>query len=170
MMGIILSHRCWVDSPPPRHGRSGAPTLNPPLPSRRPRREGGGLGKWVSVSPPPPQSNFLPAQVWREKPGRQLPGGRGVYHCSEMLMSVQETPKLMICVAASLCLPVCVLLLVRGPQEVQPVHCPRFAADFWRKARRTGPGLCLVGVEAAGDPCPGEGISVGSSATCRSAQ
>ena len=41
-VGIILSHRCWVDPPPP-------------LPARRPRREGGGLGKWASVSPPPPR-------------------------------------------------------------------------------------------------------------------
>ena len=63
-VGIILSHRCWVDPPPPpRHGRSGTPALNPPLPSRRRGRGGGG---WVSVSPPPPpQSNFLPA-VCRE--------------------------------------------------------------------------------------------------------
>ena len=31
-------------------------------------------------------------------------------------------------------------------------------------------GLCLVGARAAGDPCPGEGISVRSSPTCQSAQ
>ena len=51
-VGIILS------PPPARHGRSGAPALNPPLPSRRPRREGGGLGKWASVSPLPPAEQF----------------------------------------------------------------------------------------------------------------
>ena len=62
-VGINLSHRCWVD-PPPRHGRSGAPALNPPLPSQWPRREGGGLGKWASVSSPP-QSNFLPALLYK---------------------------------------------------------------------------------------------------------
>ena len=58
-MGIILSHRCWVDPPPPAR-QVGHPRPEPPLPSRRPRT-GRGLGKWASVSPPPPQSNFLPA-------------------------------------------------------------------------------------------------------------
>ena len=54
--------------PPPRHGRSGTPALNPPLPSRRPRREGGGVGKMAfHVTPPPPQSNFLPAQLTNGK-------------------------------------------------------------------------------------------------------
>ena len=60
-VSIILSHRCWVD-PPPRHGRSGTPALNPPS-RHRGQGGGGGLGKWASVSPPPPQSNFLPAQL-----------------------------------------------------------------------------------------------------------
>ena len=63
-VGIILSHGCWVDPPPPRHGRSGTPALNSPLPSRRPRREGGGVGKMGFRVTPPPQSNFLPAQAW----------------------------------------------------------------------------------------------------------
>ena len=60
-VGIILSHRCWVDPRPPRHGRSGTRALNPP--SRHGGQgRGGALGKWASVSPPPPpQSNFLPA-------------------------------------------------------------------------------------------------------------
>ena len=64
-VGIILSHGCWVD-PPPRHGRSDTPALNPPLPSRRPRR--GGVGKMgLRVTPPPPQSNFLPALLHHRK-------------------------------------------------------------------------------------------------------
>ena len=66
-VGIILSHRCCVDLPPPRHGRSGTPALNPPLPSRRPRRVGGG-GGWENGPPcqPPPQSNFLPAKSFHQ--------------------------------------------------------------------------------------------------------
>ena len=51
-VGIILSHRCWVDPPPPPHGRSGTPALNSPLPSRRPRREGGGGGNGLPCHPP----------------------------------------------------------------------------------------------------------------------
>ena len=61
-MGIILSHRCWVDPPPPWHGRSGTPALNPP--SRHGGQGGGGGGMGFRVTPPPPpQSNFLPALV-----------------------------------------------------------------------------------------------------------
>ena len=55
-VGINLSHRCWVD-PPPRHGRSGTPALNSPLPSRRPRREGRGVGKIGFRVAPPPQGS-----------------------------------------------------------------------------------------------------------------
>ena len=41
-VGIILSHRCWVDPPPPPPARQvGHPRPEPPLPSRRPRRGGG---------------------------------------------------------------------------------------------------------------------------------
>ena len=63
-VGIILSHRCWVDPPPPPARQVGHPRPEPPLPSRRPRREGGGVGKmgFRVPPPPPPQSNFLPAQ------------------------------------------------------------------------------------------------------------
>ena len=57
---IILSHRCWVDPPPPLARQVGHPRPEPPLPSRRPRR--GGVGKMgLRVPPPPRQSNFLPA-------------------------------------------------------------------------------------------------------------
>ena len=67
-VGIILSHRCWADPPPParqvRH-----PRPEPPLPSRRPRR-GGGLGKWASVSPPPPAEQFSS----RQGPPSDIPG------------------------------------------------------------------------------------------------
>ena len=49
-MGIILSHRCWVDPPPPAR-QVGHPRPEPPLPSRRPRRGGGGDG--LPCHPPP---------------------------------------------------------------------------------------------------------------------
>ena len=59
-VGVILSHRCWVDDPPPPPARQvGHPRPEPPLPSRRPRR-GWGLGKWASVSPPPPPARSRP--------------------------------------------------------------------------------------------------------------
>ena len=65
-VGIILSHRCWVD-PPPRHGRSGTPALNPPPPVTAAKEGGGGggLGKWASVSPPARRAIFFPP--WRYK-------------------------------------------------------------------------------------------------------
>ena len=47
-VGIILSHRCCVDPPPPPARQVGRPRPGPPpqVPSRRPRREGGGgVGK-----------------------------------------------------------------------------------------------------------------------------
>ena len=57
-VGIILSHRCWP--PPPRHGRSGTPAVNPPS---RHGGQGGGLrvGKMGLRVTPPPKSNFLAA-------------------------------------------------------------------------------------------------------------
>ena len=59
-VGIILSHVCWGWTPPPCTAGRAAPAQTP-LPARRPRRGRGRLGKWASVPPPPPQSNFLPA-------------------------------------------------------------------------------------------------------------
>ena len=52
-VGIILSHRCWVDPPPPRPGRSGTPALNPP--SRHGSQGGGWVGKMGLRPPPPPR-------------------------------------------------------------------------------------------------------------------
>ena len=61
-VGIILSHLCWGRTPPPPGTAGRAAPAQTPLPARRPRRGRGGLSKWASVpSPPPPQSNFLPA-------------------------------------------------------------------------------------------------------------
>ena len=57
-VGIILSHRCWVDPPPPRHGRSGTPALNPP--SRHGGQGGGGVGKMGFRVTPPPRAIFFP--------------------------------------------------------------------------------------------------------------
>ena len=73
-VGVILSHRCWVDPPPPRHGRSGTPALNPPPPPVTAAKEGGG---WENGLPchPPPQSNFLPAL------GLAVSGGGGGWGC-----------------------------------------------------------------------------------------
>ena len=60
-VGIILSHRCWVDPPPPaRQVGHPRPELPPPVTAAK---EGGG-GGWengLPCHPPPPQSNFLPA-------------------------------------------------------------------------------------------------------------
>ena len=54
-VGIILSHRCWVDPPPPRHGRSGTPALNPP-PVTAAKEGGRGVGKMgLRVTPPSEQ-------------------------------------------------------------------------------------------------------------------
>ena len=78
-VGIILSHRCWVDPPPPWHGSSGTPALNPPS---RHGGQGGGVGKMGFRVSPPPQSNFLPAyllkndirEIWNptEYPGSDI--------------------------------------------------------------------------------------------------
>ena len=62
-VGIILSHRCWVDPPPPpRHGRSGTPALNPPPPVTAAKEGGGGVGKmgFRVTPPPPPRAIFFP--------------------------------------------------------------------------------------------------------------
>ena len=50
--------------PPPPARQVGRPRPEPPLPSRWPRREGGGLGKWASVSHPPPP----PAEQFSSRP------------------------------------------------------------------------------------------------------
>ena len=47
--------------PPPPARQVGHPCPEPSLPSRRPRREGGGWENGLPCHPPPPQSNFLPA-------------------------------------------------------------------------------------------------------------
>ena len=62
-MGIILSHRCLVDHPG-QHARSGAPALNHPPPVTAAKEGGGGgVGRMsFPITPPPRQSNFLPAQ------------------------------------------------------------------------------------------------------------
>ena len=57
-VGIILSHRCWVAPPPPRHGRSGTPALSPP-PVTAAKEGGRGVGKMgFRVTPPPPAEQF----------------------------------------------------------------------------------------------------------------
>ena len=53
-VGIILSHRCWVDPPPPPARQVGHPRPELPPPVTAAKEGGGGLGKWASVSPPPP--------------------------------------------------------------------------------------------------------------------
>ena len=63
-VGIILSHRCWVDPPPPRHGRSGTPALNPPS---RHGGQGGGRGGWENGLPPPAEQ-FSSRPVWSQTP------------------------------------------------------------------------------------------------------
>ena len=63
-VGIILSHVCWGWTPPPPPGTaSRAAPAQTPLPARRPRRGRGGWANGLPCHPPPPpQSNFLPAQ------------------------------------------------------------------------------------------------------------
>ena len=61
-VGIILSHRRWVDPPPPAR-QVGHPRPEPPLnPSRHGVQGGGGGWENGPLCHPPPQSNFLPAQ------------------------------------------------------------------------------------------------------------
>ena len=57
-VGIILSHRCWVHPPPPGTAGRAPPALNLPLPSRRPRRGGG--GNEPPCHPPTRSAIFFP--------------------------------------------------------------------------------------------------------------
>ena len=73
------------DPPPPRHGRYGSPSPNPP-PGTATKEGEGGVGQMGFRAIPPPQSNFLPAlplpfcppppmyEPWRATlPSRALP-------------------------------------------------------------------------------------------------
>ena len=88
-VGIILSHVCWGRTPPPPARQVGQPQPKPPS---RHGDQGGGGGGWANGlpchPPPPPQSNFLPAQC--ESLPQQMtvlhkPPGLCTTHCSTAL-------------------------------------------------------------------------------------
>ena len=79
-VGIILSHRCWVDPPPPPPARQvGQPRPEPP-PSRH-GGQGGGGGEWASVPPPPRRAIFFPPRLSHHEIWVQGGGGRGYPLC-----------------------------------------------------------------------------------------
>ena len=70
-VGIILSHRCRVDPPPPRTGRSGIPALNPP-PVTAAKEGGRGVGKMgLRVTPPPRRAIFFPPKKFYSEPVKE---------------------------------------------------------------------------------------------------
>ena len=124
-VGIILSHRCWVD-PPPRHSRSGTPALNPPS---RHGGQGGGRGGWengLPCHPPPPpprRAIFFPPNSWwssfisaggggplppglpsglppplKQRPGGWGVGGRPHAHCENAWQALGPEPSVRGCV------------------------------------------------------------------------
>ena len=67
-VGIILSHRCWVDPPPPAR-QDGRPRPEPPPPVTAAKEGGGRVGKMgFRVTPPPP-----PAEQFSSHPITQEP-------------------------------------------------------------------------------------------------
>ena len=57
-VGFILSHRCWVDPPPPAR-QVGHPRPELPPPVTAAKEGGGGVGKMgFRVTPPPPAEQF----------------------------------------------------------------------------------------------------------------
>ena len=63
-VGIILSHRCWVEPPPPPARQVGHPRPEPPPPVTAAKEGGGRVGKMgFRVNPPPP-----PAEQFSSRP------------------------------------------------------------------------------------------------------
>ena len=175
-VGIILSHRCWVDPPPPPARQVGHPRPEPPPPVTAAKEGGGGLGKWASVSPPPPpRAIFFPPSAGGDTPmahpklcdgmtncavhlAEKGPGRDAEHHCDQQQQNGtlttqplwQSPPWLLVLLLHQGCCWGCALASISPPKRTCDPHSGATRRPTWRGGTRWTTRTPEGGVEALG--------------------